>query len=156
MKKLLLILPVILIGLVSCHDKTSVSYPEPDRLIGREEMIGIMTELSVAEALYQMKYIQVTRYSYLLQQDADSIFRIFGTDKEAYEESMTYYAHHQEELAGMYQEVKANLEKRLAGLPQEPEGDLPQTNGSGTGDRTIKEIRDTGKINIRIRTEEDL
>lgn len=144
----ILIAIAVVFSFASCKEKTSLSYPKPENLIEREQMIGILTELSVVEAGYQVKYIQVTRYSYLLQQDADSIFKVFGTDKQAYDESMTYYTHHQEEMLEIYQAVKVNLEKKLAELPQEVETE--------TEERIIKEIRDEDNVNLRIRTEEDM
>lgn len=98
--------------LASCGEKVSVSYPEPDQLIEKVEFVEILTELTFLESAYQVKYVQVTRYSHLLQQQSDSIFRVFKTDRNSFEESMEYYAHHQEQLAEIYELVKANLEKR--------------------------------------------
>lgn len=155
MKKLSLIIGIVL-GLASCRGKVSVSYPEPDHLLEEEQMIGIITELSIIEAVYQMKYIQISRYSTLLQQDADSIFRIFGTDKNVFEESMTYYSHHQLEMVEIYQSVKLNLEKRQSELPEETEESISQDNESEMPERTIREIRDTDTFTRRVGTEEDM
>lgn len=103
--------------LFSCKERVSSEFPAPDNLLSQQQMITILTELSVVEASYQMKYIQVSRYSTVLQKDADSIFNVFKTDNNAFEASMEYYGYHQEKLAEIYQTVKENIEKRQRELP---------------------------------------
>ena len=131
--------------LVSCSEKASVSYPEPDNLLKKEVFVEILTELTFLESAYQVKYIQVTRYSNLLQQQSDSIFKVFKTDRNVFEENMDYYTHHQEQLVEIYQLVKANLERKKEELPS-------QTDGSGI-ENSQTEI---GTDENRIMTEEDL
>lgn len=99
--------------LVSCHENATVSYPEPDNLLEKEQMTKVLTELTLLESAYQTKYIQVSRYSSLINEQADSLFRALGTDKKTFDESMEYYSRHQEDLLEIYQQVKSNLEKRI-------------------------------------------
>lgn len=119
MKKWLMI-GVILTGIGACQMDYSDAYSEPDQLLRPEQMVGILTELSIVEAAYQSKYIQVSRFSSLLQKEADSIFTVFKTDRTVFEESMTYYGYQREELKGIYQQVKVNLEKRKSEIKIDP------------------------------------
>lgn len=131
--------------LAACNEKVSVSYPEPNSLIEKEEFVAILTELTVLESAYQTKYVQVTRYSGLLQQQSDSIFRVFKTDRNVFEESMDYYAHHQEQLVKIYEQVKVNLEKRKEELSLVMDG--------GSDNNNLQETVSDGH---HIMTEEDL
>lgn len=153
MKRFLLIIGIVSV-LVSCKGSISGFYPEPDNLLSKEEMVDILTELAIIESAYQMKYVQVTRYSKVLQQDADSIFRAFKADRHTFEESMTYYGYHQEELIEIYQYVKANLEQRQADLPPAPEDEGGYMDGDSSGERTGE--HDFSNLENGIKTEEDM
>jgi hypothetical protein len=126
----------------ACSEKASESYPEPDNLLEKEEMVEILTELTFLESAYQVKYIQVSRYSSLIDQQADSLFRALGTDKKSFEESIEYYTRHQEDLVEIYQQVKSNFEKRIAELP-------PVTDEQGVVSETsrIMTEEDMGRLN---------
>jgi hypothetical protein len=89
-----------------------------------------------------VKYIQVSRYSSLIDQQADSLFRALGTDKKSFEESIEYYTRHQEDLVEIYQQVKSNFEKRIAELP-------PVTDEQGVVSETsrIMTEEDMGRLN---------
>lgn len=144
MKKWLAI-GMLLAGIASCQIDYSDAYSEPDSVLTPVQMVDILTELSIVEAAYQSKYIQVSRFSSLLQKEADSIFTVFKTDRTVFEENMTYYAYQREELKGIYQQVKANLEKRKSEIKIDP-NEIPVT-------PPVKKEEDTIP---KILTEEDL
>jgi hypothetical protein len=145
MKSWFFILCLVLIS--ACKGESVDKFPEPDNLLEKEQLIPILADLSIVESAYQVKYIQVSRYSTLLQKEADSIFQRHEVTRDDYEKSMEYYSHNQEELMEIYQEVKKKIEKQRNELPPESE-------------RTI--IRDTVKTEKnqpppgRMRTEEDI
>lgn len=132
-----------------------MDYPEPENLLDKERMTDVLTELSIIEAAYQMKYIQVSRYSSVLLQDADSVFRVFNTDKDAFDASMDYYGHHQQELAEIYQAVKVNIEKRQAELPPISEEPVIQQDRDLNDGEDSSQGGDINPVN-KIRTEEDM
>ncbi len=115
-----LVIVGLLAGFSSCQIDYSDAYSEPETVLTPEQMTGILTELAVVEAAYQSKYIQVSRFSSLLQKEADSIFTTFKTDRTVFEENMTYYAYQREELKEIYQQVKVNLEKRKSEIKIDP------------------------------------
>lgn len=133
--------------LFSCSEKASVSYPEPDSLLGKEEFVEILTELTFLESAYQIKYIQVTRYSNQLQQQSDSIFKVFKTDRNVFEENMDYYTHHQEQLAEIYQLVKANLERKKEELLLQTDGGTENSQPEISTDDRIMTEEDLGRLN---------
>jgi hypothetical protein len=94
---------------VSCKEKEHYE-SVPKALIPKEKMIDLITNLTILESTYQAKYVQVTRYSWLLQQEADSLFKANGITRQQYDESLTYYNKQHEEMVEMYQEVKTKLQ----------------------------------------------
>lgn len=122
MRFLLIVLLVIIV--ISCQRSGGEIQEKPQNFLDKNKMINILTELTVIESMYQMKYIQASRFSYLMQKDADSLFHIFKTDSKTFDENITYYNSKPDELAEMYTEVKNNLEKRKAKLPKKKEEDV--------------------------------
>lgn len=117
--KFLLIISLLFTLLFSCKEDVPVERPEPKNLLSAEEMIKIMTDLTVVEAAYQMRYVQVSRYSHLMQKAADSIFLIHKTNRTNYESSFDYYTGDQLEMVKIYQAVKLNIENKIKDVPEE-------------------------------------
>lgn len=117
--KNIIIIPFLFILLFSCKEGAPVEQPKPKNLLSTEEMIKIITDLTVIEATYQMRYVQVSRYSHLIQQAADSIFLVHKTSREIYETSFDYYTGDQLEMIKIYQAVKLNIDKKIKELPDE-------------------------------------
>lgn len=104
--------------LISCQRSEAVVEEKPQNFLDKNKMINILTELTVLESTYQMKYIQASRFSYLMQKDADSIFHVFKINGKIFEENMTYYNSNPGELAEIYADVKKKIEQRQAKLPK--------------------------------------
>lgn len=146
MKFLAFILCLVLIA--ACGRESVDKFPEPDNLVEKEQLIPVLTDLSIIESVYQVKYIQVSRYSTLLQREADSIFQKYNITREDYENSMEYYSHNQEEMLEIYQQVKKNIEKQRSELPPESEQIVIRD--------TVVKIEQNQSQERRMRTEEDI
>lgn len=109
---------LLVISLISCHRSETEIETKPQNFLDRNKMINVLTELTVLESTYQMKYIQASRFSYLMQEDADSLFHVFKIDGKIFEENMKYYNSNPGELAEIYDEVKKNIEQRKEKLPK--------------------------------------
>ncbi len=136
--------------LFSCSREVKVIDEKPDNLIEREKMIEILTELSIVESIYQMKYVQVSRYESLLSEKADSIFNKFGVDKVIFDENMNYYLTDQEDMALIYGKVKENITSRLNELPKDDDSD------DKNKERQVIEIREDESPILPMRSEEDM
>ena len=129
---------LLVITLISCQRSEGDIEEKPKNFLDKNKMINILTELTVLESTYQLKYIQASRFSYLMQKDADSLFQVFKTDSKTFDENMIYYNSNPGELAEMYAEVKKKLEQRKAKLPKTNELDV---------DNSIENNNDTTLVN---------
>lgn len=112
----------LIMVLVACvGEPASHETEKPANLIPRKEFVSLLTEVSLIEAAHQMRYIQVARYSTLLQNECDSMFQVTNSDREAFEATMKYYSMQPLELKAIYEEVSTEIQKRKSDLVVEPE-----------------------------------
>lgn len=136
--------------LAACSREVKVIDEKPNNLIDREKMIEILTELSIVESIYQMKYVQVSRYESLLSEKADSIFNKFGVDNIIFDENMNYYLTDQDNMIFIYNKVKENITSRLNELPKDDDSD------DKNKERQVIEIREDESPILPMRSEEDM
>jgi|GEM_PF-3059119 len=103
---------------------------KPANLMPKEKLIDVLTEVTIIEAAHQMKYIQVGRYSTILQNECDSLFKEKNTDKEAFEASMRYYSLQIKVMKKIYESVNNEIAKRKSELVIEPTEDSGNANDS--------------------------
>ncbi|MCO5259039.1 MAG: DUF4296 domain-containing protein [Crocinitomicaceae bacterium] len=140
---------IICLGFVACKSEGKYQADKvPSVLLSKDQMTDILTDLTILESAYQNKYIQVSRYSYLLIKDADSIFLKHGTNKLVFDENMVYYSSGIEDLATIYQEVKNRIENLRNTLPYEE-------NQQDTVDKTNNEVVGVDR-RLPFKTEEDI
>jgi hypothetical protein len=94
--------------LFSCTDQIG-SKPAPDNLIEKEKFIKIMTELSLVESYVQLKYGHVSRFQETMIMSGKAIFKQYKVSPKQFEESMDYYATHQEQMLEIYTAVLESL-----------------------------------------------
>jgi len=96
--------------IVGCDQhKTAKQAIEPDMLVDKAKMVELLTEMIILETMYQKKYSHLSTYGKALLSQSDSLFAVYHIDQKIYEQSMHYYGQNQEEMTGIYQQVKENL-----------------------------------------------
>lgn len=115
---------VLLIVLLSSCVDSIPQKPEPENLVEREKMVAILTDLSILETAYQLKYVQVAKYADQLKIGGDSILNAYKVSFEDFDQSMDFYGSDQEEMTRIYDDVKAKLETKR----KELEAQLKQEN----------------------------
>lgn len=106
---------LLLIGATACSE--DIRHKEaPKNLLTEDEMVEILTELSVLEASYQLKYVQLNKYTKLLKASGDSLIQAHGVNPKDFERNMDYYGMKQAEMIKIYERVRSNLEKSKAEL----------------------------------------
>lgn len=115
---------VLLIVLLSSCVDSIPQKPEPENLVEREKMVVILTDLSILETAYQLKYVQVAKYADQLKIGGDSILKAYKVSFEDFDQSMDFYGSDQEEMTRIYDDVKAKLETKR----KELEAQLKQEN----------------------------
>lgn len=118
MIRFLAITVALLLVLSACVDRIPRK-PEPDHLVEREKLVDILTDLTLLETAYQLKYVQVNKYAEQLKTGGDSIIKAHGVSYTDFDQSMDYYGSDQVLMTEIYDEVKAKLEARRKELEQE-------------------------------------
>lgn len=123
--KILISIALLVVLLSACVDSIPRK-PEPEQLIEREQLVEILTDLSFLEAAYQLKYVQVAKYSEQLKKGGDSILRAHGTTFEIFDQNMDYYGSDQAGMMAIYDDVKAHLDTRLKALQEQEKSEKNQ------------------------------
>lgn len=105
MRKWPLLLIFALLFLLGC--KPSDRTPEPDKLIARDKMVDIMTDVEVVEA--QLRFQQTRINSDSLQKEKtksyDSLYMFYKVTPEQFSQSLKYYQGDLENFEHMIDEV---------------------------------------------------
>ena len=110
MKNLLLALTVFLTTF-SC---TLKNFDQPDNLIGKSDMIDILTDLYISQQGLQLFPDQNANQTLKLAEDAIDIIKSYEYNYHDFEESYKYYAMQPEKFKEMLDDVKQNLEDKLS------------------------------------------
>jgi hypothetical protein len=110
---------IALISLLSfsCGSDEEKATP-PDDIIQREQMTQVLTDIQIAEAIYQRGNFPKDDYDgkkYILKM-YQKIFEKYGVDEQKFKQSLTWYEEHPKILADMYDEVLNELSQREANL----------------------------------------
>jgi hypothetical protein len=103
MKKSIIIIAVLTL-LASCKDEV---VPEPDRLIEKEEMVNIMYDLSILEAI---KYQNPASLDTFKINPRAYIFKKYKIDSLQFAENNVYYASDYEGYKLMFEDITKRLE----------------------------------------------
>ena len=106
MKKIILFLITLLIVSTSCNDNV---IKKPNKLISRDEMINIIYDLSVLEALKS----QNAGIPNIYPKANEFLKSKYKLDSLTFAQNTQYYAADVEEYKKMYEEVKAKLNLKI-------------------------------------------
>jgi hypothetical protein len=104
MKKVIAFLAIVAV-LISCKDEV---LKKPNRLIEKDEMINIMYDLSLLEAI---KYQNPTSLDTFKINPKRYIYKKYKVDSLQFSKSNTYYASNYEEYANIIDQVNDRLTK---------------------------------------------
>lgn len=90
MKRILFIVLSILCLLPSCNDKKQVREPEP--LLTEQQMVDVMTDAYLIEAILNQKKTAGEEVSSLQQTYYDQLFEHYGITDSIFEANMNYYS----------------------------------------------------------------
>lgn len=109
--KYLSIIIILFLGVISCTPK---NYEKPKDLIGKSDMVEILTDLYISQQGLQMFPIQNEDQSLVLAKDAVDILKAYDISNHTFQESYKYYTMQPEVLKKMLDKVKKNLEDKLS------------------------------------------
>ena len=109
--KYLYVAIILFLGVFSCAPK---NYEKPKDLIGKSDMINILTDLYISQQGLQMYPIQNEDQSLVLAKDAVDILNAYDVSINTFQESYKYYMMQPEKMKKMLDEVKNNLEDKLS------------------------------------------
>jgi hypothetical protein len=97
--------------LLSCSEPDN----KPERLLSKEQMINILTDIHIAEAKANRSqlrsYDSIQVYYKSLEKD---VFKKYGVDTTVYKQSYAYYLEHMEVMDEIYTAVVDTLNMREA------------------------------------------
>ena len=111
MRKLLLIFGAVLL-LFSCYHENKEEISEPDPLFTPQQMVNIMTDIQIAEAVIARNRIDrnVLEKSY-----KDSVFRVvydhYGITRQQLLDNINYYNSKPRQMEKIYDKVLSNLSR---------------------------------------------
>lgn len=91
MKRFLFLALLMLLALASCRDKNQVRVPDP--LLTEQQMIDLMTDAYLIEAVLNQKKTTGLDVSQLQQTYYDQLFEHYGITDSIFEANMDYYSH---------------------------------------------------------------
>ncbi|KAB1062841.1 DUF4296 domain-containing protein [Salibacter halophilus] len=110
---------IAFISLISfgCSSDEEKATP-PNDIIQQEQMVQILTDIQIAEAIYQRGNFPKDDYDgkkYVLKM-YQKIFEKYEIDEQKFKQSLTWYEEHPKILADVYDEVLNELSQREANL----------------------------------------
>ncbi|MBB78232.1 MAG: hypothetical protein CL844_04450 [Crocinitomicaceae bacterium] len=107
---------IFFIGFIfSCSDSIEGKV-KPNNLIPSDKMAKVMNELNKLECYIQGEYNSVAQYNMVMINSGDSLMRSFNITKEQFEESLEYYATHQDLLKGIHDKILDDYNRELGEL----------------------------------------
>ncbi len=107
MKKIVFILAII-IALAGCKEQV---VEKPAALIAKEDMVNIMYDLSLLEAI---KYQNIAALEAYKTEPSDYVYKKYNIDSSQFVQSNKYYASNFEEYKEMFDQISVRLEQNKA------------------------------------------
>lgn len=102
---------ILFLGVFSCAPK---NYEKPKDLIGKSDLIEILTDLYISQQGLQMYPVQNEDQTLAMAKDAVDILNAYDVSINTFQESYKYYMMQPEALKKMLDKVKKNLEDKLS------------------------------------------
>jgi len=107
----LYVIIILFLGVFSCAPK---NYEKPKDLIGKSDLIEILTDLYISQQGLQMYPVQNEDQTLAMAKDAVDILNAYDVSINTFQESYKYYMMQPEALKKMLDKVKKNLEDKLS------------------------------------------
>lgn len=125
---------ILLIGtIISCTPK---NYEKPDNLVGRSDMIEVLSDLYISQQGIQMYPVQNEDQTLSLAKDASDILKKHQIKYSDFEKSYQYYLMQPESFKEMLDDVKSKLYDQLS--DEEKKRQKDQTNNLGVDNKNNK------------------
>lgn len=112
-----IVLSLLLSSCSSDEGLEPLDIERPKNLIGEKEMVEILSDVSILEGAYSLRYVQIVRYADVLAKDVEDYLAKRNITSDQYRESIRYYTTQGKEWAAIQQEVKLKLQEKLDQLP---------------------------------------
>lgn len=109
MKNNIIIFIVVLL-ISACTSKDEL----PDHILDKEQMVNIIAEVELTQAIYKLKFVKDDSLSYY--ELIDATFSKNKTTQEQFNESIIYYAKYPKKMEEIYNSAIIRLSKEQAKL----------------------------------------
>ena len=90
---------------------------KPKNLLSESEMVEALTDISILEGAYAMRYVQIVRYADVLAKDVEAYLAKRNITPEQYKESIRYYTTMPKDWTAIQEEVKLKIQEKMDQLP---------------------------------------
>jgi hypothetical protein len=107
----------LVFSVVSCYQSAPDKSFDMSKVISSDSMVSLLTDLHLADGIISTRKDKTIPVGHLSGEYFEVILNKHQLDKEAFEESVRYYAYHSEELSGIYEKVITNLSLKESVIP---------------------------------------
>lgn len=100
--------------LLACNSSQKEDYPAPKDLIAKEQLIPVIIDLQVLESHYHRLYNRPDAYKNAVDSASFFVFEKYGTTKEQFKQSYTYYAYDVNEMFLIYEATLDSINLKVS------------------------------------------
>jgi len=109
MRKFLILILLLIVGLTSCYKNNKKQSPLPNKLLSEQQMIEILTEIQLAEGKTVLQREVNKDVGYSVPKSTLKIYNTYGITPAQLVENLNYYQDRTEVMIKIYDGVLANL-----------------------------------------------
>ena len=98
----------LLVTLAACSE----SKLPPSEVLSKEQMIPLIVDIEVSQAIYKLKFANKDSINY--HHLMDDVFNAQNTSQEQFNSSLAYYAKHPKEMEEIYNQAIVQLTQKQA------------------------------------------
>jgi hypothetical protein len=104
----------ISILLMACNSSQKEDYPVPNDLITKDQLIPVIIDLQVLESHYHRLYNRPDAYKSAVDSASYFVFEKYGTTKDQFKRSYTYYAYDVNEMFLIYEAALDSINLKVS------------------------------------------
>ncbi|MES2800773.1 MAG: DUF4296 domain-containing protein [Bacteroidota bacterium] len=110
---------LIALCIVAACESGIYTVPAPKKLLTKDQMVSILTELTIIESSVELNYVQHQDYLKTIKTSGQKLLKRHKISEKDFESNMNYYGSQQEIMQGIYSSVLDSLNLRSGQISNE-------------------------------------
>ena len=102
------------IFLLACTPSQKVDYPAPKDLLAKDKLVPVIIDLQVLESHYHRLFNRPDAYKNAVDSASFFVFEKYGTTKDQFKRSYTYYAYDVNEMFLIYETTLDSINLKVS------------------------------------------